>query len=332
MIDNNIRLLRTEFVNTQVITLNMGKKLGVVKELLVDLDRREVVALGLRDNALSLSGIPKYMYLSTIRQTGDVVLVDNEDVIEDIDIEAFSNLINSEVITEAGEPLGRVRDFQFNTENGQISSIIIASLGFPQIPDQVISTYELPIEQVVSTGPNRLIVFEGAEERLEQLTVGVLERLGIGKPIWDREEEGGYYPPTVQPENQLPTGVPVQPIPAPVENTRTNVADRWDEDEWEENKVVPPQRRQQIDSFRDREYDTVDLEEDNWGEVRRTTEREIPNYEPPASPRRQPEYDYADEDINKDVWDDDIKPNNNPPLNIPIKKKEKAPESEEEMG
>jgi len=330
MIDNNIRLLRTEFVNTQVIALDTGKKLGVVKELLIDLDRREVVALGLRDNALSLSGLPKYMYLTTIRKTGDVVLVDNEDVIEDIDIEGFSNLINSEVITEAGEPLGRVRDFQFNAENGQISSIIIASLGFPQIPDQVISTYELPIEQVVSTGPNRLIVFEGAEERLEQLTVGVLERLGIGKPIWDREEDAGYYPPTVQPENQLPTGVPVQPIANPIENTRnTGVAERWDEDEWEENQIAPPPR-QQVDAFRDREYETVDLEEDNWGDVRR--EKEIPNYQKPVPPRRQPEYDYNDEDISGDVWDDDVKPTNNPPLNIPIKKKEKAPEYEEEMG
>ena len=331
MIDNNIRLLRTEFVNTQVITLNTGKKLGVVKELLVDLDRREIVALGLRDNALSLSGIPKYMYLNAIRQTGDVVLVDNEDVIEDIDIDVFSSLINSEVITEAGEPLGRVRDFQFNIENGQILSIIIASLGFPQIPDQVISTYELPIEQVVSTGPNRLIVFEGAEERLEQLTVGILERLGIGKPIWDREEEGSYYPPTVQPENQLPTGVPVQPIPNSVEKARTTVAEKWDEDEWEETPTPIPPRKQPIEVNRDREYETVDLEEDNWGEVRRERVKEIPKYQPPAPPRRQPEYDYSDEDINGDVWDDDVKPTN-PPLNIPIKKKEKAPEYEEEMG
>ncbi|MDJ0726348.1 MAG: PRC-barrel domain-containing protein [Prochloraceae cyanobacterium] len=328
MIDNNIRLLRTEFVNTQVITLNTGRKLGVVKELLVDLDRREVVALGLRDNALSLSGMAKYMYLNTIRQSGDVVLVDNEDVIEDIDIDVFSSLINSEVITEAGEPLGRVRDFQFNIENGQISSIIIASLGFPQIPEQVISTYELPIEQVVSTGPNRLIVFEGAEERLEQLTVGVLERLGIGKPIWDREDESGYFPPTVPTDNQLPEST-VQAIPNPVEAKKTKATEKWDEDEWEETRIpAPPLRKQRAEM--EREYETVDLEEDNWGEVKR--EKEIPSYEPKAPRRRQPEYDYADDDINGDVWDDDVKPSNNPPLNIPIKKKQKAPEYEEETN
>jgi len=43
--------------------------------------------------------------------------------------------------------------------------------------EQVLSTYELPIEEIVSSGPNRLIVFEGAEERVTQLTVGLLERL-----------------------------------------------------------------------------------------------------------------------------------------------------------
>ena len=60
MTTENLRL-RSEFINTQVITRNTGKKLGVIKEILVDIDRREVVALGLRDNVLSLSGMPQYM-------------------------------------------------------------------------------------------------------------------------------------------------------------------------------------------------------------------------------------------------------------------------------
>jgi sporulation protein YlmC with PRC-barrel domain len=185
---DNIRL-RNEFINTQVITRNTGKKLGVVKEVLVDIDQREIVAFGLRDNLLSLSGMPDYMYLNSISQAGDVVLVEDENVFETVDLDAYTPLVNSEVITETGEPLGRVRDFQFNLDDGKVSSIIIASLGYPQIPDQLISTYELSMEEVISSGPNRLIVFEGAEERLTQLTVGVLERLGIGRPAWEKQEE-----------------------------------------------------------------------------------------------------------------------------------------------
>ncbi|BDI19965.1 hypothetical protein ANSO36C_57670 [Nostoc cf. commune SO-36] len=59
-----------------------------------------------------------------------------------------------------------------------------------------------------------MIVFEGAEERVNQLTTGLLERLGIGKAPWERdaEEEYGYTPPRqVAPANQLPSGVPLQP-------------------------------------------------------------------------------------------------------------------------
>ena len=40
MTTENLRL-RSEFINTQVITRNTGKKLGVIKEILVDIDRRE---------------------------------------------------------------------------------------------------------------------------------------------------------------------------------------------------------------------------------------------------------------------------------------------------
>ena len=37
-------------MGTHVITRDTGRRLGVVGEVVVDIDRREVVALGLRDN------------------------------------------------------------------------------------------------------------------------------------------------------------------------------------------------------------------------------------------------------------------------------------------
>ncbi|MEB3311681.1 MAG: PRC-barrel domain-containing protein [Snowella sp.] len=315
---DNIRL-RNEFINTQVITRNTGKKLGVVKEVLVDIDQREIVAFGLRDNMLSLSGMPDYIYLNSICQTGDVVLVENENVFETVDIDAYTPLINSEVVTETGEPLGRVRDFQFNLENGKVSSIIIASLGYPQIPDQLISTYELSMDEVISSGPNRLIVFEGAEERLSQLTVGVLERLGIGRPAWEKEEEEMYYPPTTRPENQLGTGIPVR---TPIQVRQPVMEERWNEDDWEESRPAPPPLRRQAETIR---YEEDDYEEDNWGESKREA---APRYE---APRREPVYEEAyTEDAEADVWDDDVEPYTPPRINIPEKKKEKMPEYYEE--
>lgn len=308
--------LRNEFINTQVITRNNGTRLGVVKDVLVDIDRREVVSLGLRDSMFSVSGMPKYMYLDTVSRTGDVILVEDEDVLADVDVEAYSPLINSEVITEAGEPLGRVRDFQFDLESGTVSSLIIASLGLPQIPEQVISTYELPIEEVVSSGPNRLIVFEGAEERLSQITVGFLERLGIGRPPWERQEEDLYYAPTARPENQLGTGVPLQqPVARPVE-TRQPI-NNWDEDEWETEPIAPPPPRRQQKAMT---YD--DYEGGNWDDDTNTDY----GYEEPV-PNNYPEANVAE-----DVWDDDVKeePYTPPVVNIPETTKEY--EYEEESG
>jgi sporulation protein YlmC with PRC-barrel domain len=308
---DNIRL-RNKFINTQVITRNTGKKLGVVKEILVDIDQRELVALGLRDNILALSGMPQYLYLNSICQTGDVVLVEDENVFEIVDIDAYTPLINSEVITETGEPLGRVRDFQFNLENGKVSSIIIASLGYPQIPEQLISTYELSMEEVISSGPNRLIVFEGAEERLTQLSVGLLERLGIGRPAWEKEEEDMYYPPTARPENQLGTGIPIR---TPVQVRQPVMEERWHEDDWEETRPAPPLRRQ-AETIR---YEEDDYEEDNWGESKRETAVRQPLYEP-------------EDDYDGDLWDESMEPEpyNPPKVNIPEKRREKMPEYYEE--
>jgi sporulation protein YlmC with PRC-barrel domain len=320
---------RSDILNTQVITRDNGKRLGIVSQVWVDIDQREVVALGLRDSLISISGIPRNMFLSSINQIGDVILVDNEDVIEDIEVDTLSNLINWEVITETGEVLGRVRGFKFNGETGKLHSIVIASLGLPQIPEQVLSTYELSIEEIVSTGPSRLIVFEGAEERMNQLSVGLLERLGIGKAPWERdtEEEYGYSAPrTVAPANQLPSGVPLQP-PKPKIRTPEPVArEEWDEDYVEEER---PQRQvMQARQYESIQYEEDEDEEDNWSDAVAQDKYQQPlKYE--AQPYKSQYADeYDDYDVEGDAWDD-APPQ---PVNIPKKVKEKQPEYEEEGG
>ncbi|MDZ4878625.1 MAG: hypothetical protein CLLPBCKN_008062 [Chroococcidiopsis cubana SAG 39.79] len=331
--ENTIK--RSDILNTKVIADDNAKVLGVVSQLWVDIDRREVVALGLRDNLIAFASVPRYMYLSSISKIGDVILVENEDAIEDIDVEIYSNLVNCEVITETGQPLGRVRGFTFNAQTGKIHSLIIASLGLPQIPDQVISTYELPIEEVVSSGPNRLIVFEGAEERINRLSVGVLERLGIGKAPWEKEEDEYYTPTAVRPENQLGSGVPLQaPKAQPLKTTQPAVQEAWDEDEYEYETVQPrieqqPLRRQQYEPNR---YDRDLEEEENWSEASgsdRYTPAPPPRYpEPqPFEPKPYTAPKDLDDDLDGDAWGEDEEPQ---PLNIP--KKIKQPEYEEEGG
>lgn len=201
--------LRSDIIGTQVITRSNGRRLGVVSQIWVDVDRGEVVALGLRDNIMSkvLSGAEQVMLLSSIRQIGDVILVDDDLAIEDdVNVAPYSNMVNSEVITESGDVLGKVRGFKFDVVSGKVESIVLASVGLPQIPDQVVSTYELPVEEIVSSGPERIIVFEGSEDKLVQLSVGILERLGLGSAPWERDLDDGYVMP-MSASNQLPSGI-----------------------------------------------------------------------------------------------------------------------------
>jgi len=203
--------LRSELMGTQVITRDTGRRLGVVGEVVVDIDRREVVALGLRDNPLTrfLPGLPRWMPLESIRQVGDVILVDSADSLaEGFNPDRYSKVINCQVVTEAGEQLGRVLGFSFDIETGELASLVLGALGVPLLGEGVLSTWELTVEEIVSSGPDRIIVYEGAEEKLKQLGTGLLEKLGVGGPSWEQEERERYRLNMVPVENQLAAGQP----------------------------------------------------------------------------------------------------------------------------
>jgi sporulation protein YlmC with PRC-barrel domain len=289
---------RSDLIGTQVITRNTGKKLGVVNQLWVDIDQREVVALGLRSTLIT--GEQRYVYLETVRQIGDVILVDDEEAIADLDPLSYSTLINHEVITETGDVLGKVRGFKFDTVNGEVASLVIASLGMPLIPGQLISTYELPVEQIVSTGPDRLIVFEGTEDRLNQLSVGVLERLGLGAPPWENEDEN-YIPTRTPTSNQLGSGLRTSTYVPPA-RAAAPAQDTWEEEEaWE---AVPVSRR---------------------------TEEPRRAYAPtPEAPPAERELNRWEADLEKDAWDDQPEEEYQaPPLKLPERQKVAEYEREE---
>ena len=201
--------LRSELMGTQVITTDTGRRLGVVGEVVVDIDRREVVALGLRDNPLTrfLPGLPKWMPLESIKQVGDVILVDSLDSLNDnFTPERYSKVINCQVITESGELLGRVLGFSFDIETGELISLVMGAIGVPLLGEGVLSTWEIPVDEIVSSGTDRIIVYEGAEEKLNQLSSGFLEKLGVGGSSLDNREYSKYSSNLVPVENQLLSG------------------------------------------------------------------------------------------------------------------------------
>jgi sporulation protein YlmC with PRC-barrel domain len=248
-----------------------------VGEVVVDIDRREVVALGLRDNPLTrfLPGLPRWMPLDRIRQVGDVILVDSVDSLaEAFNPDRYSKVINCQVITEAGDQLGRVLGFSFDIETGELATLVIGALGVPLLGEGVLSTWELTVEEIVSSGPDRIIVYEGAEEKLKQLGSGLLEKLGIGGPSWEQEERERFRSGMVPVENQLAAGQP----------------------------AVQEQRRIQPATSRafepEEELDYVELDAQRQREPlrqRRYLDEEKPRYEPSRyEPSRYEESDYPE--------------------------------------
>ena len=196
-------------MGTQVITRDTGRRLGLVGEVVVDIDRREVVALGLRDNPLTrfLPGLPRWLPLDQIRQVGDVILVDTIDSLsENFVPDRFNKVINCQVITESGDQLGRVLGFSFDIETGELLTLVMGALGVPLLGEGVLSTWEMPVDEIVSSGPDRIIVYEGAEEKLKQLNSGFLEKLGVGNSGWEESERERYRVNLVPVENQLTSG------------------------------------------------------------------------------------------------------------------------------
>ena len=286
--------LRSELMGTQVITRDTGRRLGVVGEVVVDIDRREVVALGLRDNPLTrfLPGLPRWMPLDRIRQVGDVILVDSADSLsESFDSERYSKVINCQVITESGAVLGRVLGFSFDIETGELTTLVLGALGVPLLGEGVLSTWELAVEEVVSSGTDRIIVYEGAEEKLKQLGTGLLEKLGIGGSGWEQEERERFRGAAVPAENQLAPGQATA-----VEQRRIQPARSRAFEPEAEMEYVELEERREREPLRQRRY----LDEDNGPRQERYRDSESRYRDRDPEPEPAPRYRDGDRGWNGD--------------------------------
>ena len=100
--------------------------------------------------------------------------------------------------------------FSFDIETGELTTLVMGAVGFPCSVKGVLSTWEIPVDEIVSSGADRIIVYEGAEDKLKQLNSGVLEKLGVGGPSWEEQERERYRVNVVPVENQLSSGQPAE--------------------------------------------------------------------------------------------------------------------------
>jgi sporulation protein YlmC with PRC-barrel domain len=247
---------RAAVLGLQVFSKRSAVRLGIVTQIWLDVDQRQVVGVTVAERFVPGTSIgigdTFYMSLGNIALLGpDAILVDDESVLEDILItERFTTLINNEVVTESGEPLGKVRDFKFEPETGDLLFLIVASIGNPIIPASLISTYELDVNEIIAVGRDRIIVTEGMEDRMTQLSKGLLERLGLGKAPWEGDFDDEYMvPPTTSiRDNALSSGTRNSYSPPPQQQRPVYRQEQsWDDgDNWAEERVPvspPPQQQ-----------------------------------------------------------------------------------------
>lgn len=106
-----------------------------------------------------------------------------------IDINNYHELIGYQVITEKGISLGWFRGIKLNLQDNTTFSLVIASIKLPLFLGRITSTYEVSISEIYTVSHDCLVTFDGAEKHLNQLTIGILEYLGLTQPLWQRVEQ-----------------------------------------------------------------------------------------------------------------------------------------------
>jgi sporulation protein YlmC with PRC-barrel domain len=223
-------------------------------------------------------------------------------------------VINCQVITESGEQLGRVLGFSFDIETGDLTTLVIGALGVPLLGEGVLSTWEMPVEEIVSSGTDRIIVYEGAEEKLKQLGTGLLEKLGIGGGSWEQEERQRLRGGVVPAENQLPAGQPSTQEQRRIQPAESRAFQPQAELEYVELEAArerePVRQRRYLDEdddrFRDNRYADERYPDERYaarGGTPRQAEPEPPAYE--RQRERRPERERFEADLPaRDRYDD----------------------------
>jgi hypothetical protein len=117
-------------------------------------------------------------------------------------LEISRDSIGFEIITETGVRLGWLK----RAVNDDLKIIEISRIPIRWLPDFITGIYRLSIYEIMSAGHGRIIVLEGAEERLIHVIIGWLDRFNWRKPSWEKQAEYVEIPST----NQLPIDSSVQ--------------------------------------------------------------------------------------------------------------------------
>ncbi|CAA3008709.1 Hypothetical predicted protein [Olea europaea subsp. europaea] len=181
-------LRRSNVIAKQVISISSALSLGFVSQLWVDTTSWVVLVLEVRPNLLS--GDFERFLLEDIAQVGDVILVEDENVIEnDFRLVGLETLVGYAVVTPGRRSIGKVRGYTFNINSGTVESLELDSFGISIIPSGLVSTYALLVDDVLEVLPDTVVVHEAAASRIQRLTKGIWDAQNVGNHFIEVEED-----------------------------------------------------------------------------------------------------------------------------------------------
>jgi sporulation protein YlmC with PRC-barrel domain len=162
-------MARYEFVKgLPVITMAEGKQVGKVDDLVVDPERKAVSWLRLHSGGM-LGGERLWVPAEAVHGVGeDAITIHAEaDVRAPADapeavalVKAKRGIIGNKVITENGERLGEVRDYEFNPD-----TFALTCLSVPPGMNVIGEILTIPGDKVLTIGENAIVVAGDAVKR-----------------------------------------------------------------------------------------------------------------------------------------------------------------------
>lgn len=182
---------RSSILAKQVISIQSALSLGFVSQIWVDTKSWVVLVVEVRPNLLS--GESERFLLEDVSQVGDVVLVEDENVMDtELKMIGLETLVGYRVVTPGQRDIGKVRGYSFNINSGAVELLELDSFGISIIPSSLVSTYALPVEDVLEVLSDTVVVHESAASHIQRLTKGFWDAQNVGTKIDEGEEYSDY--------------------------------------------------------------------------------------------------------------------------------------------
>lgn len=170
----------SEVLNMPVVCVKSGRDIGTTKDVILNLDSKEVMGILLEHQRLSF-GMQVILFENIENISADVVVAESRDNVKIMSKEAYEkaftsneSIIGRRAFSRSGSDLGVIRDFIFNGRSGRIEELEISD-GFLQ--DIMSGRKRLPVIGRTEFGKEFAVVDDEAVEEMEQARGGIRNKL-----------------------------------------------------------------------------------------------------------------------------------------------------------